>query len=283
MSFEELRSPASKVLARRAQAGDNIIEGMKPHGIALRSANDGADRLAVIDHQDHQQEIGPNGRPGTTVDIFDVTSDGRLEPVRRLGEPAMCPANDLDWLDDERLIVSLDRTNCGGFWRFLELSRGQWRGKLAIIDLPEDKGMTVVATELGFPNGVLVDGDKILISYSREERLASYRLEDGKLVQQSSVGLQGGGDNLALSPDGSYLLAVHPDLFDFGLYSLRVWGFDTAPTQLVRVGRDLSPSQILYESEDGDPLSGVTGLVEIEGLLIGGAAFDEGLAVCEPK
>jgi hypothetical protein len=283
VSIDALHSGKSRADGESAISGDTRSETMKPHGLAIRSLADGSSRLAVINHRFHQEKSGPEGQAGTTVEEFRITDGGLLEPLRSIGHPDLCPANDLDWIDDDRLLVSLDRENCGGFWRFLELSRAQWRGKLALVDLGGTGAPEILSAEHGFPNGVLVDGERIVVAFSREERVASYRLKDGELIQHSSVALQGGGDNLARAADGSYLLAVHPDLWDFGLYSLGVWGFDTAPTQLVRIGSNMSAAEVLFEHEDGEPLSGVTGIVQVGDLLIGGAAFDDGLAVCEPK
>lgn len=283
VDVEALRSGHERVEGEPARSDDASLEKMKPHGLAIREFPGGHSRLAVINHRFHQKESGPDGKAGTTIDEFQIAGDGLLEPMRSVGHPGLCPANDLDWLDDDRLLVSLDRENCGGFWRFLELSRGQWRGKLAAVDLNGTGVPEVLASELGFPNGVLVDGERIVVAFSREERVSSYRLRDGDLIRESSVALQGGGDNLAMSEDGAYLLAVHPDLWDFGLYSLGVWGWDTAPTRLVKIGSNMSAAEVLYENGHGEPLSGVTGFVKVGDMLIGGAAFDEGLAVCEPK
>lgn len=266
--------------ARRLAGSPN--GSMRPHGIAARPDNEGNWKLLAIDHR-YLQEEDRNGEPGTLITEFSIAPTGELTAIRSVGHPDLCPANDLDWLDDDTAIVSLDRTNCGGFWRFLELSRGQWRGRLAAVDLVDGGAPLVLQEDLGFPNGVLVQDRRLIVAFSREERLASYAIRDGRLEQSSSIALQGGGDNLALDSDGRLLLAVHPDLTGFGLYSLRAWGFDSAPTRMVRVGTDISPPDILFEDDEGVPLSGVTGFVEVGGRLYGGAAFDEGLAVCEPK
>lgn len=255
---------------------------MRPHGLAIRNWGNEGWRLLVIDHR-FLQEDERDGAPGTLIRDYAIAADGGLVEKRQVGHPELCPANDLDWLDRDSVLVSLDRSNCGGIWRFLELSRGQWRGKLARVDLDGNGAPQILLGELGFPNGVLAMDDRVLVAFSREERLASYALDGDRLEQLSSIALQGGGDNLAVDYEGRILMAVHPDLTDFGLYSLRVWGHDSAPTRLVRVNANLSPAEVLFESEDGNPLSGVTGFIEVEKRLIGGAAFDEGLAVCEVK
>jgi hypothetical protein len=255
---------------------------MRPHGLAIRNWATEGWRLLVIDHR-YLQEDERDGAPGTLIRDFSIAADGRLVEKRQLGHPELCPANDLDWLDRDSVLVSLDRTNCGGIWRFLELSRGQWRGKLARVDLDGNGAPQVLLDELGFPNGVLAMDNRVLVAFSREERLASFVLAGDRLEQLSSIALQGGGDNLAVDSEGQVLMAVHPDLTDFGLYSLRVWGHDSAPTRMVRISSKLSPAQVLFESDDGTPLSGITGFVEVGNRLIGGAAFDEGLAVCEAK
>lgn len=255
---------------------------MRPHGLAIRQRSDGDWRLLAIDHR-HLQKEEVDGEPGTIIHDFSVSHDGALWPVRSVGHGDLCPANDLDWIDDDRALVTLDRTNCGGFWRFMELARAQHRGRVAIVDLSGNDEPIAVLQDLGFPNGVLVRDGDVFIAYSREDRIARYRWAAESLSQISSVPLDGGGDNLSETGNGELLLAVHPDIFDFGLYTMRVWGYETAPTRLVRLNREGGNPEVIYEATDGGVLSGVTGIVEAGGLLVGGAAFDEGLAVCERK
>ncbi|WP_416896350.1 MAG: hypothetical protein ACMVY4_12470 [Minwuia sp.] len=283
LPLDQLETGQSSVRADPARKGEAFLDEMKPHGIALRQIDDGSWRLLVINHRFLEEESGPLGLPGTMIEEFEVDPEGHLTALRSVGHPALCPANDLDWIDGDRALVSLDRTNCGGLSRFLELARGQWRGRLAIVDLAGGGEPFVLAEKLGFPNGVAVRDDETFVAFSREERLARYRLTADGLVETGSWPLNGGGDNLAFDSAGRLLLAVHPDLFDFGLYTLRVWGFGSAPTRMVRFSPDGEEREILLESQDGKPLSGVTSFVEARDLLVGGAAFDEGIAVCEEK
>lgn len=269
-----------RALAHRV--GPARIGGLpvRPHGIALRDFGQGDWRLAVVDHRAWREETTAEGAPGTAIESYRVAADGSLTLARSAAGVDLCPANDLDWLDENRLIVSLDRWNCGGFRRFLELSLGLWRGRLATVDL-NDGRRNVVADDLGFPNGVLVRGEDVFVAFSRENRVARYRFDgDGGLREAASVDLPGGGDNLAAGADGGLLVAVHPDLTAYGLYLLRIWGFDSAPSHFRRIDPVTMQATDLYDDPDGGLFSGATSVIEAAGHYIAGAAFDGGLLVC---
>lgn len=270
---------AGQVTASRI--GPETEDGLplRPHGIALRDFGDGDWRLAVVNHRVLQQEDTADGRAGTVIEEYSVAPDGTLTRGRTVTGP-LCPANDLDWLDRDRLVVTLDRTYCGGARRFVELSLGLWWGRLVEADLSTG-GVRTLAEDLGFPNGVLVQDDEVFVAFSREKRIARYRRDAvGRLDEIRHAALSGGGDNLSADAAGRLLLAVHPDLTEFGLYSLRVWGYDSAPTRLVRVAPRNLEIETLLDDPDGVTIAGATSVIEAGGHWIAGAAFDSGLLVC---
>jgi hypothetical protein len=264
-------------------SGSGAVQGrsltaraVRPHGVALREAGPDVWRLAVIDHRHYHVELAADGSPGTVIDDFEVSGNGELSFVRSTGGAGLCPANDLDWLDGDRVLVTLDRANCGGVARFLELSLAQWNGRLASIDLSTGE-TRILAEDLGFPNGVQVDGGAASVTLSREKRLVRYDLPSMREVGSRPLA---GGDNLARDSRGRLLAAAHPDLMTFGLYSLRVWSYDTAPSLLLAFQE--SNSAVILDDPDGAVISGATSVVEAGGRYVAGAAFDAGLAVCTP-
>jgi len=260
-------------------------EPMRPHGMALRPDTDGH-RLAVIDHRYYREEMRGD-EAGTVIRDYSVADDGTLTEVRVSGHAFLCPANDLDWLDENRVVVSLDRANCSGFWRFLELARGQARGRVAVVDLAEGDKPQVVLDSLGFPNGVLLTGgrsDSLWIGQSFAERIERFKWTDAAPHPVDRMSFPGAVDNLAIDRWGRIVTAVHPDPTDFGLYTLRVWGFDSAPTLLMHCCHERGDSPgVILDDPDGEIISGATSVISVGNLYVAGAAFDNGLAVCEPK
>ncbi|WP_417514971.1 SMP-30/gluconolactonase/LRE family protein [Minwuia sp.] len=264
---------------------------MRPHGMSLAEREAGVWRLLVIDHRFYREEQR-DGQPGTILQEYDVTGDGALAPLRQFGHAGLCPANDLDWDGGDRLIVTLDRANCGGFWRFLELARGQQRGRVVLVDL-EAQTLTDLLTDLAFPNGIALDPaseGQFFLTESRAARLSRFSLdldaEPSKGMSSETlqtVELPGAPDNLAFDADGMLLVALHPDVTDFGLYSMRVWGYESSATRIVRLSGTAPEAEVetILDDPDGALVSGATSVIQAGDHYVAGAAFDEGLVVCD--
>ena len=248
----------------------------------MPGAGDTAEGEAVVGIITREQAPAGEDDEGTRILTFSVAGDGSLSRDRTYAAPGLCPANDLDWLDPDHLVVSLDREACAGLRRFAELALGLSRGRVIVVDLDGKTSPQEIARDLAFPNGIAVapgDAPTVHVAVSREQALLSFRREGGSWRLVRSIGIDGGPDNLAWDAVGNLLAAVHPDLFRFGLYSMRVPGFDSTPTRLVRIapdggvtGRDIGDA--------GGRFDGATDYVLAERLLVAGAAFDDGLLVC---
>ncbi|PJK29081.1 hypothetical protein [Minwuia thermotolerans] len=269
-------------------------EPMRPHGIALAERPDGEYRLLVIDHR-YLQEEERNGAPGTVIREFAVSTDGALSPLRSFGHPKLCPANDLDWYGGDKALVTLDRANCGGFRRFLELARGQERGRLVEVDLNK-RIITERLSGLAFPNGIMLDKQfdrrQFFLTETRASRVSVFRSDIHKEIRgeqdlwlTQTAMLAGSPDNISSTPDATALVALHPDVFDFGLYSMRIWGYDSSGTRLIELhGLDPQPGiRVILDDPDGEIISGATSVIQVGRHYFAGSAFDEGLAVCEEK
>ena len=287
--------PAGRLLTPGGPHGaDDVI----PHGLAIRPEPTGGYRLAVINHRAWQRHYDRFGRPGTMIEEYLVRPDGTLEFRRSVGGADLCAANDLDWVDADVVAVTLDREHCGGWLRWLELSTGQNRGRVVLIHLGSGArtahivdGLSAAEADLGFPNGIAAlpgggDARGVIVSMSREAVLTRFfvrRQFDAEVAlarDSASLPTEGGGDNLSWDSGGRLLLAVHPSVWRFGLYSLRVPGFATAPSRLLRI--DLAGESVatIYDDPEGDLFSGATSVIEAGGHFIAGAAFDSGLLVC---
>lgn len=283
VALTDLADGRDAVPARRLDHKLGLPEPMRPHGIAVGRASDGGWRLLVVNHYRLADESGEGERAATLIQEFVVAADGTLSPGRRYENASLCAANDLDWLDDDHAIVSLDRKACSGISRVVELGLALRRGRVAVVDLATGAEPNWLDEGLGFPNGVAVahgDPVELFVAVTRELAIRKYRDNgrgDWALMQE--IELDGGPDNLAWDGQGDLLVAVHSSIIRFGLYSRRVPGFRRAPSRLVRLAPDGTQRPVIDRTGDG-ALSGATSFIGVDGLIVGGAAFDTDLMVC---
>ncbi|MDF1731737.1 MAG: hypothetical protein P1U49_09565 [Minwuia sp.] len=242
-------------------------------------------RLMVINHREMGTARRDDGTAGTSIEVFFVAPNGALDHEGTYSHPDICAANDLDALDENTAIVSLDRGACGGISAFFELLLGQKRSKIAMVDLTRADAPEILDDRMAFANGVHIDrGEKptVYVAETQADRIRAYELIDGRLKRPArSIPVPGGPDNLDMDMDGNLLTAVHPDTMDLYFY-MRKWPFfSSAPTRLISLDPDKPDScTLLHDDPDGDPVSGATGVLRIDGMLIAGSVTDDGLLLC---
>ena len=221
----------------------------RPHGIAI--SPDGR-RLAVVNHLSDVigvVEIGPLGPDGWRAD-------------RRISDPRLCRANDLDFAPAgdgvETLRVTIDRADCGTSIRDLA-------GDTGSVALIRGETMSIERTGLDFPNGILGGW----VAETRGERLSG---ADG------IIPLPGGPDNLKPS-DGRIITALHPNLVRTGLY-IHGW-IPRVSSRIVSIDPGTGAVEILFDDPEGEVFSGATVGVLTGDRLIAGSVQDEGLLYCE--
>lgn len=272
---------------------------MHPHGITLwepelpksgfldQRIGDQVGRLMVINHREMGTARRDDGTAGTTIEAFFVAPNGELDHEFTYAHPDICAANDLDALDEDTAIVSLDRNACGGISAFFELLLGRERAKVARIDITRADAPEILDDGIAFSNGILIDKGEtptVYVAETQANRIRAYDLVDGRLKRPARmIPVPGGPDNLDVDADGNLLTALHPDTMDLYFY-MREWPFfSSAPTRLVAVDPKKSGSEgctVLHDDPEGDPISGATGMLRIGGMLIAGAVTDDGLLLC---
>lgn len=228
------------------------VRALYPHGLALDRTGR---RLAFVNRPERETAEVVWGR----LDVAGFTPEGRW------AEPDACRANDLLWRGAD-LLASRDRADCTASWRDLVL--GSETGSIVTVGA---RGARELADGLAFANGLDLDRGRIVVAETRGERLTD-------AASGESVELPGGPDNLTPGPRGSLIAALHPDLFDYWLYTL---GYvDRAPSRIVAVTPETERVEVLFDDPLGELFSGASVAIWHEGALIAGSAYDAGLLVC---
>ncbi|MCB9957862.1 MAG: hypothetical protein H6843_04520 [Rhodospirillaceae bacterium] len=287
-------------LAELAAAGDRVtvhdlasnlpddlaaFVDLRPHGIDLWRDASGETALFVVNHSYRRDAAaGSTWTEETGVLRFAVTADG-LQLTGRADGADLCRANDVAARDGERLLVTLDQRNCGGFSLDLERLVGAALGRVVELDFATDPpAQRLVADGLLFANGVAVlPGGTIAVA---ETRRSAVTLLDGTGAGtgtgggRRSIDMPGGPDNLMAAPDGSLLAALHTRLLVLAAYMHRLAGIELAPTRLVAIDPASGGVTLLVDDPFGRLLSAATVAALAGGDLLAGSAFDAGLLVC---
>lgn len=239
----------------------------RPHGLAL-----GPDRLAVV---------ARDGAGGARIRVLARTETG-WRPAGALNHPRVCRANDLAWLDEDRLLISVDRRSCGGVAAAMEQMTGAPGGSLLHWDL-QAGAVRVVGDGLAFANGVTSAQGAVSVA---ETRGPAVRVYDGAALAATPLPLQtfktralpGGPDNLSTTADGRVLAALHPNLLRLALS--RYGPFSNAPGRVALIEGDWV--RTLLDDPRGEVIPGATVAVEIApGLLAVGSVTAPGLGLCD--
>lgn len=262
--------------------------GFRPHGMDLRVEADGSRSVLAINRR----------RAGdTVVERFSLTGE-ELRHRGTVESPLLCRANDVAFLEPGRFLFTSDHGGCGGMAVGVEDVLNLRRG---FVGLVEEGRVRVLATGIGFANGLLPDvaADRLFVAATREDAVLVYRLSalmagDGAAVPER-IAVPGGPDNLSRAVGGALggrvLAAVHPSLPALALHRfghrIRQKDMAAAPTRIVALGQDGAGQgrvgrtrvEVVVE-DDGRRLPGATVAAAWRGGLIAGAATSDRLLVC---
>lgn len=266
-----------------------IPGGFRPHGLALFESSDGNARLAIINRRYFDKAPGKRTyRPG--IELFQKSSEGwRYE--RTIEDPDLCRANDLDFVNADTLVVSIDRSSCADF-TVNEDVFGFPGGHLVKVEIGPESGADIVSNIatplLDFPNGVVSDhrtgavhvattkGASIL-SFDREALLS-----DGLSIKPRIRSLSEHPDNLSVMKppqDGEMIVSVYPDLPAFAAYRYRWFGRDKSASKIIGINNE-GVTRVLFDDPEGAIFSAASSAI-LDEILIAGSVGDEGLLVCQ--
>jgi len=309
---DRLRGDADRLVVENAARSWSGAAHLFPHGIGLVSGDPGDGRetavLAVVNRYYRWSATTDAWTSTPTVEIFQVEA-AHLKHRRTLRDPRLCNANDVVPVSDGGVLVSRDRDSCGVWGRRWETVLGLERGSILwmrfVADQFGDGGISrrelkgdVLVDGLAFANGLSWQGRgnagapaNLFVAATRGHVVHHYRVgRAGKtatpyLLSKDPVevfDVPGGPDNLFIDGDRSLLVAVHPSLFDLGLYRYRWFGVSHAPSRIVRVIPGTARQDILFDDPTGRLFSAATIAITVDHLLLAGSVTDAGLLVCWP-
>ena len=237
-----------------------------PHGIGL--SEDGT-RLAVVARK-YVREVRL-WRLETEVVVFDLETP---EPVvvQRVNNDELCRANDITIMPSGRLMVTGDRRSCSGIGALIENALGLKTGR--IHDISPNNMIRTAFSSIAFANGIASRKEELFVASTRDNKIIHY----DNAGFSGSYHLEGGPDNLCLTPDGDVIAALHRNVFEFGLYRLR-WSRKLPHSRIVRIDTQTGKTKVLFEGISNPP--GATAAVIWGDRLITGSATEAGLRMCK--
>ena len=281
--------------ARDVTAAFRAEHDFHPHGISLHAGPDGGRTLAVVNHIIAYRDGRRQRREA--IEVFDVAGDG-LRHRRTIEHPLMCHPNDVFAIGEDRFLVTNDRGSCSALGNLMEDVFNLHRSYVLYFD---GETVTKVATGIGFANGITVgppggaglspgQGNAVYVAATRESAIRVYAMDallaDGPPPEAPDrlIRLPAGPDNLTVTPDGTLLIAAHPNLFRLALNLWHWTGIRTAPSRLFALPTSEPAAaadtvRLLY-ADDGSQFSAATTAATFRGMLLAGSVTDRHLLVC---
>lgn len=255
-------------------------DDFRPHGISLYTDGQGRQTLMAINHP---------AAGGHTVEIFDVVPGAQggvaLRHRRTVGDPLLVNPNDLHAVGPDSFYATNDHgAATGGFWQALETYLVIPWANVVHFD---GRAMRVVASGLTFANGIAgVDGDgRILVAETSGRTLSLFDRDaaSGALTLRQALFLGTGLDNIDVAPDGTVLVAAHPQLLALGAHAADKAALSPSEVlRLVPAGGSYQSSSIFLDT--GETISGISTAIETPtGELLLSNIFDPYLVVCTPR
>lgn len=254
-------SGSSRILAREGEPAGFVL---RPHGMDIRPVA-GGDELYVISHGEEMDDANHS------IVVYRIEPD-KLIFVKQLKSELLNSPNDLSVAADGSLYVTNDAASRGSMLEaILRLKRAN------VIYYDGRDQWRVAAAELAFPNGILIDGDTLYVSTTREDSLYAFpRQADGSLGQRRLVASFKGQDNIMRDGDWLYT-AAH--LSDLGFMRHRSDESVPSPSVIYRVNRRSGAVEAVF-ADDGNGVSAVaTGLV-LDGKLYVSPVFQPFVYAC---
>jgi arylesterase/paraoxonase len=241
--------------------------GLHPHGIGIWR-EPGRELLFVVNHPDWATSV---------VDIFTVGPFPTLRHLRRVEHPLFISLNDISPVGPDHFYATNDGgAPNGSVERMSEMAAGLARASVVEVHLgavpteggnaergnPADPQVRIVASDLGYANGILAmpDNGPVVVAESLGRRLRAYApIPGGGLEPLAELDLSTGVDNLSLGPDGLLWVGAHPNMLDFLRHAADPAA--RSPSEVLRLRWD--PAERSFEVlsryvEDGSRLSGVS-------------------------
>lgn len=244
----------------------------RPHGISLYVMPDGARRLFVINH---------HADGAQSIDIFDVTDEGDLTLFKSVASPLLVSPNDIVAVGPEDFYVTNDHGTASPRGKMIDDMLLLAHGNVVHYD---GKEMAIAAEDLLYPNGInaSADGRHVYVASTLGMALHIYErdLVNDTLKAVDYARLGTGVDNIDVQPDGSLLIAAHPQPL-----ALRAHAADPAklsPSQVIRVvpGAEGGGAAATIYLNLGEEISAASVAAGYQDKMLIGNIFDPKILVC---
>ncbi|HUD52893.1 strictosidine synthase family protein [Parvibaculum sp.] len=243
----------------------------KPHGISLYIGADGKRRLFVVNHAE----------AGNAIEIFDIAEDGTLAHVKSVADPLLVSPNDVVAVGPDAFYATNDHGSKGVGAQLSDLLLL----RNANVVYYDGTAMRKAADMLLFPNGINVspDGATIYVAESLGAALHVYTRDPatGALTARDYTRLGTGLDNIDVEPDGSLLIAAHPNMLAFIRHASDPKHL--SPSQVVRIepGKQGGGKAGTIYLNLGEQLSGSSVAAGYNDLMLIGNVFEKKILVCK--
>jgi arylesterase/paraoxonase len=241
-----------------------------PHGISLYVGDDGRDVLYVINHA--------GGRH--TIEIYDLVVTG-LSHRGTLSDPLLVSPNDLVAVGRDRLYVTNDHANPGGWARQLE---DYLRRSISTVVHYDGERFIEAASGIRYPNGIGVsrDGETLFVASTTGGSVLVFAIdpESGTLEEFGTIEIGSGVDNIDVDEDGDLWIGAHPKLLTFVQHTGDASRI--APSQVIWIGDPDGQAPLVEEIllSLGEDLSGSSVAAVHGNRLLVGSVMDEGMLDC---
>ncbi|MEM8772733.1 MAG: hypothetical protein AAGD92_13890 [Pseudomonadota bacterium] len=232
--------------------------GLRPHGVSV-DRKSGA--FGFINRA-YKQE-GRKWRRES--ELASVSISGNLTIA-----PAHCAANDVV-LNGAFTWTTYNHASCEAGAAFEDIFN-QRRSGFFLNGEP-------IAGDIGFANGVALDGDALVVAATREKALHLFEADAETATRVRTIQLGGAPDNISLDGKGNVIAAVHPSLMRLALN--RKLGIGRAPSKILSINLDTNEKTTLFHDKKGAAFSAATVGIETRRGLVLGSVTDNGLLVCE--
>ena len=258
----------------------NLPERFHPHGIGLWSSPNGERVLMAVSHP-----LAP-AYEGSVIEIFDVDPDGGLRHRRSVSGPWMTRPNDVAPTGRDSFYVTIEGSaKAGSIGDLIGMATGQDRS--GTVWFFNGNSGRKVGEGLSFANSLALsaDGSSLFATstVARDLHVFERDLVSQDLVPVRVIDLGSGLDNIMLDPVDRMWIGAHRDLPAFVFGHARN-ARRQAPSQVLQVeGATGAGEAVVQEvfASDGEDLSAASVAVRINGRLILGGIYDDGLLVCD--
>lgn len=258
----------------------NLPDRFHPHGVGLWSSRNEERVLMAVSHPE-----APSYE-GSVIEIFDVGIDGGLRHRRSVSAPWLTRPNDVVPTGPDSFYVTIEGgAKAGSFWDLIGMATGQDRsGSIWFFDGSSGRK---VAGGLSFANSLALssDGSRLFATstVTRALHIFNRNLISEELNPIRTIDLGSGLDNITVDPADRIFIAAHRDLPAFVFGHARN-ARRKSPSQALQVEGAAGVGDVAFRevfASEGDDLSAASVAVEINGRLVLGGVYDDGILVCD--